>query len=206
MDKSESFYRNGIPFSKALTDPERKILLSIARQSIVNAVKHIPTKEIDLATLSEPLQAYGASFVTLFLGRKLRGCIGALFAYQPLALDVQEHAVAAAIEDYRFPNVSELEIPELDIEISRLTAPVSLTYKSPDDLLNQIRPGVDGVIFRDGLRRATFLPQVWESLPKKEDFLSHLCQKMGAHPDLWRNKKLDVSVYEVEEFRESHLT
>jgi AMMECR1 domain-containing protein len=53
------------------------------------------------------------------------------------------------------------------------------------------------------MRRATFLPQVWEKVPEPEIFLSMLCQKMGASGDLWRRKKLEVFVYRVEEIHES---
>ena len=70
------------------------------------------------------------------------------------------------------------------------------------DLLEKLRPGVDGVILRDGGRRATFLPQVWEKLPDKADFLDHLCAKMGAAPDTWRKRHLQVQTYQVEEFHE----
>ncbi len=128
--------------------------------------------------------------------------IKALEPYQPLAEDVREHAAAAALEDYRFPPVQPDEIDKLKIEISRLTVPSPLPYETPDDLLDKIRPGVDGVVIRDGFNRATFLPQVWEQLPTKEAFLSHLCRKMGAPDDLWKTKKLNVLTYQVEEFHE----
>jgi AMMECR1 domain-containing protein len=58
------------------------------------------------------------------------------------------------------------------------------------------------VILQDGPRRATFLPQVWQQLPSKEELLSHLCAKMGASPTLWKTKMLDVQTYQVEEFSE----
>jgi len=77
-----------------------------------------------------------------------------------------------------------------------------LPYTDTDDLLSKLRPGIDGVILRDGYRRATFLPQVWEQIPAKEEFLDHLCRKMGASQDLWRKKHLKVQVYQVEEFHE----
>jgi AMMECR1 domain-containing protein len=61
---------------------------------------------------------------------------------------------------------------------------------------------VDGVVLKDGLRRSTFLPQVWEQLEDPEEFLAHLCNKMGAPHDLWRKKHLEVLIYQVEEFHE----
>jgi AmmeMemoRadiSam system protein A len=152
--------------------------------------------------LTPTLQAEGASFVTLTVHGDLRGCIGALEPYQPLAEDVREHAVAAALEDYRFPHVQENELAKITIEVSRLTVPLPLEYRDPDDLLAKLRPGVDGVILRDGFRRATFLPQVWEKIPDKAAFLANLCYKMGAAPDTWKRKHLEVLIYQVEEFHE----
>jgi AmmeMemoRadiSam system protein A len=125
-----------------------------------------------------------------------------LEAHQPLAEDVREHAVAAALQDYRFPPVSPDEVPELQIEISRLTTPQKLEYHGADDLLGKLRPGVDGVILRDGFRRATFLPQVWEKIPDPVEFMNHLCQKMGVDASSWRYRQLEVLIYQVEEFHE----
>ena len=108
-------------------------------------------------------------------------CIGALEAYQPLAEDVREHAIAAALEDPRFRPVDESELSRIRLEVSRLTAPHPLEYSSSEDLLAKLRPHVDGVILKDDYRRATFLPQVWEKIPDPVDFLDHLCAKMGAN-------------------------
>lgn len=185
-----------------LTNADRSTLLTLARESITRAVGGKPQPEIQLGTFSTNLQKVGASFVTLTKNGALRGCIGALEAYQPLVEDVCEHAVAAALEDYRFPSVKSAEVPEIRIEISRLTIPNVLEYSDSADLLQKLCPRVDGVILRDGARRATFLPQVWEQVPDPEEFLSHLCLKMGAGGDLWRQKKLGVQVYQVEEFQE----
>jgi AmmeMemoRadiSam system protein A len=144
----------------------------------------------------------GASFVTLTYKGYLRGCVGALEPYQSLAEDVREHAIAAAFQDYRFPPVTVAEVEDISIEISYLTRPKILNYSDPVDLLEFLRPNIDGVVIRDGMRRATFLPQVWEKIPNPEEFLEQLCMKMGSSPDLWRRKKLDILTYQVEEFHE----
>ncbi len=185
-----------------LSQSERQTLLQLARQALEHGVRGIDLPPIDETSLTPALRAGGASFVTLTVDGNLRGCIGALEPYQSLADDVREHAVAAALEDYRFPQVQEDELPNIDIEISRLTVPVPLEYITPDDLLAKLRPGVDGVILRDGFRRATFLPQVWEKVPEKAAFLSNLCYKMGASPASWQRKHLEVLIYQVEEFHE----
>jgi AmmeMemoRadiSam system protein A len=185
-----------------LTLDEKQTLLRLARQALELGVRSEKLPPLDWDSLSPLLRADGASFVTLTVGGELRGCIGALEAYQPLVEDVREHTIAAALEDYRFPPVQTAEIKEIQIEVSRLTAPVPLEYARPADLVAKFRPRVDGVILRDGNRRATFLPQVWEKLPSADDFLDNLCHKMGAAPDRWRRQQLDVSTYQVEEFHE----
>ena len=188
--------------TKALTESERKQLLALARQSIELAAGGQPLPVLQLAEYPPVLQAEGASFVTLTKSGRLRGCIGTLTSYQPFVQDVCEHAAAAATQDYRFPKVQPAEVAQLHIEISRLTAPEPLAYDDGSQLLDLLQPGEDGVVLRDGTRRATFLPQVWDQLPDAESFLSHLCNKMGASSDLWRKKKLDVEIYHVEEFEE----
>jgi len=186
-----------------LTSDDRKFLLQLARETMENAVKGKQKPQRDPASIPESCRKKGASFVTLTIAGELRGCIGTLEAYKPLFTDVQDHAVQAALEDYRFPPVSSEELPLISIEISRLTEPVPLHYDQPADLAKLLKPHIDGVILKDGYRRATFLPQVWEQLPEPGMFLAHLCQKMGAAPDHWRHKMLEVSIYHVEEFSES---
>ena len=185
-----------------LTLEEKHLLLRLARQSIQLVTSRCPLPPLNLAEFSPTLREDGASFVTLTEFGELRGCVGALEAYQPLVQDVCEHAAAAALEDYRFQPVRLDEVANLEIEISRLTPPIPLEYEHPLDLLRLLRPGIDGVVLRDGLRRSTFLPQVWEKVDRPEEFLSHLCLKMGAPANLWQRKILTVSTYQVEEFKE----
>jgi len=185
-----------------LTEDEKAVLLKLARQALTAAVNRQALPQLDLLTISDRLKKHGASFVTLTKQGELRGCIGALEAFQPLVDDVREHAAAAALDDYRFTPVQPDELVEIEIEVSYLNTPQPLDYTSPEELPGLLRPGIDGVILRDGMRRATFLPQVWEKLPDAETFLNHLCSKMGAPANLWRKKVLSVATYQVEEFHE----
>lgn len=185
-----------------LTLEEQRTLLRLAREALQHGVKHEKLPSLDESILTARLREPGATFVTLTTGGQLRGCIGALEPYQALAQDVREHAVAAALEDPRFPPVQERELSGIEIEVSRLTRPLPLEYKDANDLLSKLRPHVDGVILRDTFGRATFLPQVWEKIPDPVEFLNNLCYKMGASPDLWRKKHLEVLTYQVQEFRE----
>ncbi len=186
-----------------LTLEERRQLLRLARMAVQAAAARREPPEIDPAGFTPRLFEPGAVFVTLTdRADELRGCVGALEAYQPLVEDVRAHAAAAATQDYRFLPVTPEEVDGLHIEISRLTAPQPLVYDRPEELVRHLRPGIDGLILRDGAHRATFLPQVWEKVDGPEDFLGHLCKKMGAPANLWRKKKLEALTYQVEEFHE----
>lgn len=185
-----------------LSDEEKKILLRLARQSLEAAVNQQTAPRLDKQELTSKLKEPGASFVTLTIRGMLRGCVGALEPYQGLAEDVCEHAVAAGLQDFRFRPVKPEELDQIEIEVSRLTMPQPLQYSTPETLVEKLHPGIDGVVLRDGMRRATFLPQVWEKLPDPVEFLEHLCAKMGADPGIWRRKRLEVLVYQVEEFHE----
>jgi len=185
-----------------LSSTEKELLLKIAREALEIGVIGGLLEPINLNKLPIGLQGEGVTFVTLTSCGNLRGCIGALEATRPLAVDVQHHAVAAALNDYRFSPVSQDELGEIIIEISYLTSPTPLIYDDPSDLVNKLRPGVDGVVIRDGKRRATFLPQVWDKIPETETFLNMLCQKMGSKPELWKQNRIEVFTYQVEKFSE----
>ena len=116
----------GKPMQDGLTLEEQKTLLRMAREAMERGVKGEKLPALDESTLTPHLRETGASFVTLTVRGQLRGCIGALEPYQSLAEDVREHAVAAALEDPRFPAVSERELNGIQIEVSRLTRPVPL--------------------------------------------------------------------------------
>lgn len=188
--------------AKHLSRSDQDTLLRAARTAIRAAVQGEVPPEIDVDAQPAILQQDGASFVTLTKHGNLRGCIGTMEAYQPLILDVQEHAVAAAMADPRFPKVQADELDAIEIEVSRLTPLQALDFDAPEALLRALRIGVDGVLIRAGGRRATFLPQVWEQLPDPETFLAQLCIKMGTAPDYWKTHPIEVYIYQVEKFCE----
>jgi uncharacterized protein len=183
-----------------LSEDSRRLLLKIARQSILAQLNQESESRLDLASLPPEVQAPGACFITLTRGGELRGCIGSLEARQPLAVDVQEHAGDAAFHDFRFPPLTKSELADLHIEVSVLGAPAVLNYGNSEELPGLLKPGEDGVILARGMRRATFLPQVWEKVPDPVSFLDMLCEKMGFEYDLWRREKLNVYTYTVESF------
>lgn len=165
---------------------EQGILLGIACNAIVHGLAHGRPPGVRLDALPASLASERASFVTLnSTGERLRGCIGSLEAYRPLAEDVSQNAWAAAFRDPRFPPLQEEELDGLDIHVSVLSESQPLVFQSEQDLLGLVRPGVDGLILQEQSARGTFLPSVWESLPEPAQFLAHLKLKAGLPADYW---------------------
>ncbi len=179
------------------TIDEKKLLLSIARESIQYGLTYQMPLPIEVKKYAEKLQQDRATFVTLNVNHQLRGCIGSLQAYQPLVQDVSHNAYAAAFQDPRFYPVNIIEAPQLEIHISVLTPPELMTFTSEEDLLLQMRPHLDGLILSDQGRRSTFLPAVWEQIPNKKDFLKHLKMKAGLPENYWSDT-LQIERYEAE--------
>ena len=168
-----------------LSRPGQIILLDLARASICHGLQAGRPLSVKLESLAAELVVMRASFVTLEKAGRLRGCIGSLEAWRPLAVDVSENAFAAAFHDPRFPPVREDEVDDVEIHLSLLTPAVAMTFTSEEDLLAQLRPGVDGLILADGSCRGTFLPSVWTELPTPQLFLLQLKRKAGLSPDYW---------------------
>jgi len=132
-------------------------------------------------------------FVTLEIEGSLRGCIGNIEPVYPLWEAVKRNAHEAAFGDPRFPRLDAEEFEMIDIEISILTVPELST-------VDGIRPGTDGVVIQQGPYKATYLPQVWEDILNKEEFLSSLCMKAGLDSDAWKDEETEVFTYQVEKF------
>ncbi|MBK8639162.1 MAG: AmmeMemoRadiSam system protein A [Chromatiaceae bacterium] len=187
------------PLEPLLHAELRQALLAVARCSIALGLEEGRPLRVNLEDYAAELRAQRAAFVTLQEFGQLRGCIGHLEARQPLVKDVAENAFAAAFRDPRFPPVTARELERLHIEISVLTPPTPLSFGSEQELFALIEPGRDGLILEEGLARGTFLPSVWESLPKPVDFLRHLKRKAGLPENYWSDR-LRVSRYRTESF------
>jgi len=172
-------------------------LLKLARSAIeseLNGEKLEISKEI-----KEKYSEKKASFVTLTEHRVLRGCIGSLSPRQELYKDVIENALHAAFDDYRFPQLKKSELSEVKIEISVLSVPEKISFKNEKELLKKINKDM-GIVLKKGFSSATFLPQVWEDLPDKIDFLESLSIKARINKDAWKNA--EVYSYGVEKIKE----
>ena len=197
--------------SHNLSPEQGQLLVRLARHTLLeHFAKQIPRNEIDSlnTALKDPcFNLSCGTFVTLTIDGQLRGCIGNLTSNEPLASGVRRNAINAALHDPRFSPLSPAELERVSIEVSILSEPQPLHYREASELLQKLRPHVDGVILRKGMASATFLPQVWEQLTEPKDFLAHLCMKAGLAADAWLHSELEVSTYQVqyfEEHREKH--
>ena len=184
-----------------ISTDDKRYLLQLARTVILDHLGEKPSAPLPARSTPEFMEKRGC-FVTLHANGRLRGCIGIIEPIKSLIAAVKENAVHAGFHDPRFSPVTLQEMKHITIEISILTKPAPLNFQNADDLKKQLKPGVHGVILTHGCHRATFLPQVWEQLPRTEDFLGHLCQKAGVEKTCWKDTKTAVEVYEVSIFSE----
>jgi AmmeMemoRadiSam system protein A len=184
-----------------VTSDQGKLLLALARKTLSSrfAGTNSPEAPTNPAFLEEV-----ATFVTLKIAGQLRGCIGNLEPVGTLWQGIRDNVINAAFHDHRFSPLKPEELSQVHVDISILSPPVDLEYSDADDLLKRLRPGIDGVILRDGNHRSTFLPQVWEQLPDPSQFLNHLCLKAGLAKTVWREKQIEIQTYFVQCFSEEN--
>jgi len=193
-----------------LSDAQGESLLRLARRTIGDRLQRTsvltggfgPGSQGAGAPDDPVLQRHQATFITIKINGRLRGCMGSLTARETIIESLRHNAISAAFNDPRFPPLTNRELASATIEVSILSDPQPLAYDGADDLLQRLVPGRDGLIIRQGTAGATFLPQVWEQLPQPDDFLTHLCLKAGLNGHAWRLGRLEVSTYRVQHFEE----
>ncbi len=176
---------------------QRQRLTRLAVCSIEHGAKNNSALSSNLVDWPRALQEPGSSFVTLHLQGELRGCVGGLYATRPLVHDISHHAYCAAFKDPRFAPLLPADIPDLSVHISVLSEPQTVRFTCAQELINLLYPGRDGLIVREGEKTATFLPEVWDTLPDPSDFLTQLKLKAGITSD-WESRALTVERYTTE--------
>jgi len=181
---------------------DRRALLELARYAVEYGIRVGGTPTIVSSDYSPALQSQRSSFVTLKCGQNLRGCIGQLEAREALVQSVAHNAYAAAFNDPRFPPLRAGELSGVAISLSVLSTQAPLMFDNERQLLQQLRPGRDGLILRELDKCGTFLPAVWKMLPEPEAFLRELKVKAGLAPDYW-SATLTVARYSADTFGEA---
>ena len=185
-----------------LTQEEGRYLLEWSRKTIEQELFGKKRPKKSKTDLPAKFHEQRGTFVTLTIKGGLRGCIGHIIPHESLLEGIRINAINAAFRDPRFQPVTREEWKRVKIEISILTDPKPLSYSGSEDLMKKLRPGIDGVILKKGYHQSTFLPQVWEQLPEKEEFLRHLCLKAGLDGDAWKEGDLEISTYQAQAFEE----
>ena len=178
---------------------ERQTLLQLAREAIRSPLRGESNFNIALDQYSAHLTQERASFVTINLDGRLRGCIGSLAAHRSLVADVAHNAQAAAFKDPRFSALTQREYQNIELHISILSTPRQVAVTSREELIEALQPGVHGLIIREAGKQATYLPSVWQQLPTAAQFVSELRRKAGLAPNAW-SPQTEVFFYTTEEF------
>ena len=192
--------------SAQFSNDQGQILVKLARKTIMEKLGRKST-DLEANALAKALQddkfkTTCGTFVTLKIHGQLRGCIGNLTSSDSVLTGIKQNAINAAFHDPRFSPLSDDEFDQTEIEVSILTEPRPLEYRDGQDLVKKLQKDIDGVLIRKGRASATFLPQVWEQLPRPEDFLGHLCMKAGLPSDAWQDSDLEILTYQVQYFEE----
>lgn len=180
-----------------LAKPEKIELLNLARRAIESLLceRRVEVRISESVELSRP----GGAFVSLHRQGELRGCIGRILCNDPLYRTVQEMAVAAATQDFRFSRLTIEELVDLEIEISALSVPEPIRPEA-------VEVGKHGLIVSRGFSRGLLLPQVatqygWDA----ETFLNHTAEKAGLSPRDWKDPLSRIEAFTAEVFSEKSL-
>ena len=180
---------------------EGRQLLDIARRSIAAGLDGASMPGPDTEGIQGALASQRGSFVTLTINGELRGCMGVIESPRSLAQNTADCALSAAFRDPRFAPLAPAEAKQIRIEVSVLSEMEPIVVRDREDLLQQLQPGVDGLLMEDGRYRSIFLPQVWEKLGSAQEFLEHLLRKAGLPGDYW-SATIHFSRFHITSFSE----
>ena len=182
-----------------LTAKEGDAAIHLARGAIGHAIVKEPEPALQLTPVFSEKRGV---FVTLTQGGRLRGCIGFPFPVMPLGEAIREAAVAAALQDPRFPPVTGAELSSITVEVTVLTLPQKLACE-PDQRPSHIEVGRHGLIIKGMGTSGLLLPQVateygWDSTT----FLDHTCAKAGLPGRCWTSNRVEVLTFEGQIFHQ----
>ncbi len=173
-----------------LSDAERKTLLDLARQAIVEVVCH--GSSLQSIPKCAVLERQCGVFVSLHVKGKPRGCIGVIDGRERLGESIARCAASAALEDPRFARMKPEEVENVEIEISLLTPLEPIRAE-------EVEIGTHGLLVEQGGRRGLLLPQVaMEHHLDRERFLEETCWKAGLPRDAWKNPETKIYGFRCE--------
>jgi len=183
-----------------LSKSDGKELVKLARKTVEDYFKNKKLK-IKESKFKEKRGVFVS--IHTFPDHELRGCIGYPYPILILGEAVQKASISAALQDPRFPPLTQDELKRVVFEVSILTVPSIIKVEEPKDYLKKILIGKDGLIIEHGVYKGLLLPQV----PKQygwdvETFLEHLCMKAGLMVDMWLDPKTKIYKFQTQIFAE----
>jgi len=179
------FFRR--PGDLEISAQDQALLLDWARQQLVATASGEGEIVVPFADITNAVQRDRSAFVSLYIDERLRGCMIDEFSpHEPLYRNVLRNTQLAAAGDARFAPISFEEVDDVRIVISIISEPEEVVFGDPDDLVDALTPGLDGVILTIGDGVSAYLPSVWETFPDPAEFLSQLCLKQGLDAGRWR--------------------
>lgn len=179
------------PALPLLTGPQKRTLLTIARESVAATLEGRSPRE---ATVEPRLTEPQPMVVSLYVDGKLRGRSWRLRGYEPLYLGARDLTYEALTE----PRVSDqpLSIDELSRAVISL-AVLSNYLRAADD--RDIPPRT-AVIIYSGFTE-------WMAMPgdvagAAADLLSYACEQAGLRPNIWLLPQTTIFSAQVEAIRE----
>lgn len=180
-----------------LNQNDGKYLLKIAKEAIETYIKTDTRIGVPKDCPNYMEEKLGV-FVTLNKNNRLRGCIGYPEPVLPLISGTIDSSISAATKDPRFPEVSEMELGNLEYEITVLSKPILINVEKPEEYPKKVDIGKDGLIVEKGFFKGLLLPQVaTEYNMNSEEFLSQTCIKAGIKPNAWLNEE-DIKIYKFQ--------
>ena len=179
--------------NKYFSNDDREFMEHLAKEAVEEYIKN--GKRVRAENITDNLNKELACFVTIKTEDELRGCIGTIEPVDKLYRSVIDNAISAATRDHRFLPVKEEELQNLNYEVSVLSKPAEIFFSKEKELFEKIRN--KGLIISKYASKAVYLPQVWESFRKEEEFLSSLCRKAGLGSREWKEKGMKFFVFET---------
>jgi uncharacterized protein (TIGR00296 family) len=188
--------------SNKISNKDGDRALDIARKTInlwvMRREKFVPVK------YPKSFDEKGGCFTTIktFPGKELRGCIGYPEPFMPLIRSLINSSIQAT-KDPRFPVLTGEELGRILVEVSLLSCPERIRVKSPDEYLQRIKIGKNGLIVRKWSLSGLLLPQVAvENGMDSRVFLEHTCMKASLPTDAWKDPGTSVYCFESRIFSE----
>ncbi|MEM3791438.1 MAG: TIGR00296 family protein [Candidatus Micrarchaeaceae archaeon] len=180
-------------------------IVKAARRAIEQYVSSTNFDREKIEKSIEKFKEHHGVFVTIehYPTRNLRGCIGFPISNRPLKEALIDAAIAAATEDPRFVPVSHMEINDIVVEVSILSTPEKIEFKSHEELPKKVKVGRDGLIMRYGFYEGLLLPQVAvEEKWSAEEYLDNLSLKAGLMRKAWKKSGVELYRFSSQIFRE----